>query len=129
MLYPAYVHKDEGSAYGLTFPDFPGCFAGADELDQIPAAAQEAVEVYFEGEDISVPAPSAPERWIGDERFEGGYWLLVDIKTEFLSTVPVRLNISLPEGLVGQIDRYAAEHKLTRSGFLARAAELAMRTH
>ena len=27
MLYPVYVHKDQDSAYGLTFPDFEGCFS------------------------------------------------------------------------------------------------------
>ena len=32
MLYPVYVHKDPDSAYGVTFPDFPGCFSAADEL-------------------------------------------------------------------------------------------------
>jgi predicted RNase H-like HicB family nuclease len=24
MLYPAYIHKDEDSAYGAASPDFPG---------------------------------------------------------------------------------------------------------
>jgi metal-responsive CopG/Arc/MetJ family transcriptional regulator len=38
----------------------------------------------------------------------------------------VRLNISLPANLVGEIDRYAAEHHMTRSGFLAKAAQQAM---
>lgn len=79
MLYPVYVHKDEGSAYGLTFPDFPGCFSAADELADLPRIAQEAAEVHFEGEDMPIPAPSAPEQWQGDERFEGGCWMLVDI--------------------------------------------------
>jgi hypothetical protein len=31
MLYPVYVHKDPDSAYGVTFPDFPGCFSAAAE--------------------------------------------------------------------------------------------------
>ena len=43
MLYPVYVHKDEGSAYGLTFPDFPGCFSAADDLADLPGIDQEAV--------------------------------------------------------------------------------------
>lgn len=33
----------------------------------------------------------------------------------------MRINISLPENLVRNIDRYAKKHHLTRSGFLARA--------
>jgi metal-responsive CopG/Arc/MetJ family transcriptional regulator len=46
----------------------------------------------------------------------------VDIDVSRLSTKPVRINISLPENLVQDIDRYAKSHHLTRSGFLAKAA-------
>jgi predicted RNase H-like HicB family nuclease len=79
MLYPVYVHKDEGSAYGLTFPDFPGCFSAADKLADLPSMAQEAVEVHFEGEDMEIPLPSTPEQWAADKRFEGGHWMFVEI--------------------------------------------------
>lgn len=47
MLYPVYVHKDEGSAYALTFPGLSGCFSAADELTDLPGMAQERVEVHF----------------------------------------------------------------------------------
>lgn len=127
MLYPVYVHKDADSAYGLSFPDFPGCFSAADELADLPRMAQEAVEVHFEGEDSDIPEPSTPEQWAADERFQGGYWMLVEIDLARVSAKPVRLNISLPEYLVRQIDAYAAAHHQSRSGFLARAAEEAMR--
>ena len=126
MFYPVYVHKDEGSAYGLTFPDFPGCFSAADELNDLPRMAQEAVEVHFDGEDIAIPAPSTPEQWAGDERFEGGYWMLVEIDLAKIRSQPIRINISLPEYLVSQIDGYAKSHHMSRSGFLAKAAEMAM---
>ena len=50
MLYPAYIHiGDEQHAYGVTFPDFPGCFSAADEWEDLPRMIQEAAEVYFEG--------------------------------------------------------------------------------
>ena len=39
-----------------------------------------------------------------------------------LSKRPVRLNVSLPEGLVKRIDAYAKTYHLTRSEFLAKAA-------
>ena len=63
MLYPAYVHKDADSAYGVTFPDFPGCFSAADELDDLPRLAQEAVEVSFDAETDAIPAPTSPDAW------------------------------------------------------------------
>ncbi len=126
MLYPVYVHKDEGSAYGLTFPDFPGCFSAADELANLPRMAQEAVEVYFDGEKMKIPVPSSLEQWDGDERFIGGYWMLVEIDLAKIRSQPVRLNISLPEYLVSRIDSYAKAHHMSRSGFLAIAAERVM---
>ena len=50
MLYPVYVHVgDSKHAHGVTFPDFPGCFAAADEWADLPAAIQEAVQAHFHG--------------------------------------------------------------------------------
>jgi predicted RNase H-like HicB family nuclease len=126
MLYPVYVHKDPKSAYGVTFPDFPGCFSASDDLEGLSRLAQEAVEVHFEGEDVEIPPPTAIEEIAADPTYEGGFWLLIDIDLTKVNTKSVRLNISLPARLVGEIDRYAAEHHMTRSGFLARAAEQAM---
>lgn len=122
MLFPLYVHRDEGSAYGGTFPDIPGCFTAADALSDLPRMAQEAFEVHFEGEDVEIPTPSAIDRWMDDADFRDGFWLMVDIDLARVNAKPVRLNISLPNALVQRIDRYAETHHMTRSGFLARAA-------
>lgn len=43
-LGPVYIHKDADTAYGVTFPDFPGCFSAADEMADLPRMAQEAVD-------------------------------------------------------------------------------------
>lgn len=123
MLYPLYVHHDEGSSYGGTFPDIPGCFTAADELADLPRMAQEAVEVHFDGEDIEIPPPSDITRWKDDADYQGGCWLLVDIDLAQVNAKPQRLNVSLPAYLVQRIDRYAETHHMTRSGFLARAAQ------
>jgi predicted RNase H-like HicB family nuclease len=80
MLYPVYVHKDQDSAYGLTFPDFDGCFSAADEIQDIQRMTQEAVEVHFEGKEIPLPKPFSPEQWLDDDRFQGGFWLMVDLE-------------------------------------------------
>lgn len=128
MLYPVYVHPgDAKHAHGVTFPDFPGCFAAADDWADLPAAIQEAVQAHFHGEGArAVPAPTALETLAADPQFEGGVWLLADIDLSSIDTTPVRLNISLPANLVEQIDAYVRDHGATRSGFLARAAREAM---
>lgn len=123
MLYPVYIHMgDAKHAHGVTVPDFPGCFSAADTWDELPANIQEAIEVYCEGEDMDIPAPTPLETLVAKSKYKGGVWMLVDVDVSQLSTRPVRLNVSLPEGLVKRIDAYAKTHHLTRSGFLAKAA-------
>ncbi len=128
MLYPVYVHPgDKSHAHGVTFPDFPGCFSAADDWADLPRLIQEAVEVYFEGEAGDIPPPTPLEVLAHDPAYAGGTWLLVDIDLELVNPRRVRLNVSLPAPLVARIDRYAAAHHLSRSGFLAQAAERRLR--
>lgn len=47
--YIVIVHKDENSAYGMTFPDAPGCFSAADEASDLFSMAAEALELWGEG--------------------------------------------------------------------------------
>jgi len=47
--YIGIVHKDESSAYGITFPDAPGCFSAADVSDDLFAMAKEALELWVDG--------------------------------------------------------------------------------
>lgn len=127
MLYPVYVHMGNAKeAHGVTFPDFPGCFSAADEWAGLPAAIQEAVQAHFHGEPEAVPSPTPLEKLANHPDYQGGVWLLADIDLSRIDTKPVRLNISLPANLVQQIDEYASTHHLTRSGFLAKAAQQAM---
>lgn len=123
MLYLVYVHKDEGSAYGAEFPDFPGCFAAADELKDLPAAAQEATEAHFGADSDPIPAPTAPEVWAKSKTYRDGFWLLVDIDLNQIRPRAVRVNISLPQALVGRIDAEAHRRGQSRSAFLVMAAE------
>lgn len=123
MLYPIYVHKDENSAYGAVFPDFPGCFAAADDLQELPRAAQEAAEAHFGADDEPIPAASSPEAWATDPDYSGGFWMLVEIDLAKVRAKAVRLNISLPENLLQRIDLAAKVRGQSRSAFLATAAE------
>ena len=129
MLYPIYVHKEEGSAYAASFPDFAGCFTAADDLQALPAAANEAVQAHFGADDEPIPAPSAPEAWADDPDYQDGFWLLVDVDIARVRARAVRLNISLPENLLQRIDGAARLRGQSRSAFLAMAAEHEMRDH
>ena len=128
MLYPVYIHVgDEKTAHGMIFADFPGCFSAADEWQDIPRMAQEALECHMAGEDIDLPIPSALPELTRNPAYRDGVWLLVDIDVSRSETAPKRVNISLPQHLLVEIDAYAQAHGATRSGFLAEAARAAMR--
>jgi len=118
--YTAVVHQDEGSAYGLSFPDLPGCFAAADTWDDIPVKAAEAFDLYFE--DCAEPDPRPlsvlrrdPE--VAAQLVEGATLIVVPYIAP--DGVQVRANISLDRGLLRAIDETAKARRMTRSAFLA----------
>jgi predicted RNase H-like HicB family nuclease len=129
MLYPVYVHVgDEVHAYGVTVPDFPGCFSAADDVQDLPRMVQEAIELSCEGEDMELPEPTPLAELANDPEYVGGVWMLIDVDTSRLETKAVRINITLPQGLLNKVDSHVKElgKGATRSGFLAQAARLAM---
>ena len=128
MIYPVYVHKDENSAYGVTIPNFPGCFSAADKWDDIPVMIQEAVELYCDGEDIDIPQPTPLDEVMKNTDYDGGTWMSVDIDVSKLQTEIVQVNINLNQNLLNDIDQYAKNHKLSRSRFLSMAAKKALST-
>lgn len=125
MKYPLYVWKDKGSAYGATFPDLPGVNTSGETLEELERNAQEAVELMYEDGDQDVPAPThdinSLRRMFSKD--DGGFWLFVEIDLTKIGSKAVRLNISLPDRLVQQIDAAAKARRMTRSAFLALAAQ------
>jgi predicted RNase H-like HicB family nuclease len=47
--YLAHVHKDAGSDFGVSFPDFPGCVSAGSTLEEARAMAAEALALHIEG--------------------------------------------------------------------------------
>ena len=125
MKFPVLVHKDDTSSYGATLPDIPGCFSGGDTLEETIENIQTAVELFYHGEtDITPPQPSPIEDLMAsDLHTEGGFWVMVDIDFSFLSPKIVRVNITVPEYKLKQIDRAAKARGLSRSAFLVGSAE------
>ena len=124
MRYPAYVHGgDDDHAFGAIVPDFPGCFAAADNVNDLEAGVQEAIELYCEGEGLGIPEPSDVGELMKDEQYEGGSWMLVSVDIRKLETRTKRVNISFPVNLLVLVDERRAGLHLSRSAFLAMAAE------
>jgi predicted RNase H-like HicB family nuclease len=114
-------------AFGVSFPDCPGCTAmGKDEneayANAIDALSEWIHDMQTEGE---APKPSRMEDLRRDPDVvatlaEGGVFLAVPLVIE--SGRPVKANISLDRGLLDAIDAAAKRSGLTRSSFLASAA-------
>ncbi|MDZ7823277.1 MAG: type II toxin-antitoxin system HicB family antitoxin [Ahrensia sp.] len=127
--YLALIHKDEGSAWGISFPDFPGCFSAADEEADIIANAMEALELYLEDDARDLPTPASSEKLRSDPEIaaalaQGAY--LMAIPFFFNSGRTERINITLNKGLLKMIDEEASRRKMTRSAFIAQSAEREM---
>ncbi|MDO6722649.1 type II toxin-antitoxin system HicB family antitoxin [Celeribacter halophilus] len=123
MYYWAIVHHDEGSAYGVTFPDLEGCFAAADDQEKVMSAAIEALDLYFED---ATEAPAAKSLNTVHEIYkedlaEGAYLIQVPLIPR--TTKSVRVNLSFDQGLLSAIDNAADRVGLNRSAFLAMAAK------
>ena len=119
--YFAVVHKDADSAFGVTFPDLPGCFSAADDLEDVTANASEALDLFFEDAAPVMPMPIEDARRIAAEDLAAGAFL-VAVPLLSRDTTSTRVNISLERGVLADIDTAAAARRLTRSGFIAQAA-------
>jgi predicted RNase H-like HicB family nuclease len=58
--YIGLMHKDEGTSYGVSFPDVPGCISAGDTFEEAVANAAEALAGHFaairaDGETIPTP--------------------------------------------------------------------------
>jgi predicted RNase H-like HicB family nuclease len=126
--YIALIHKQADSDYGVSFPDLPGCVTAGASLDEARRMAGEALDLHVEGmiaDGEAVPEPSTLETIMDDAQNREAVAILVPL--EDAPARAVRVNITLPEPDLREIDRYAEAHGLTRSGFLLTAARHAMR--
>ena len=122
MLFPVYVHQADNGSLGVTIPDFPGCFSGADDWQDLPRNVQEAIEVHCEGEDMEIPVPSQLEELRGNPDYEGGQWVFIDVNLDALDTRKERINLSVPVYALREIDTYVRAQGGNRSGFMVSVA-------
>lgn len=121
--YLALVEKQEDSAFGVRFPDIPGCFSAADEQNDVVANAVEALQLW--AEDMPMPPPSSHDQILEMEGVRsalasGSYLVAVPLIEN--DTAVVRANVTFERGVLRAIDKVAQERGLTRSAFLADAA-------
>ena len=114
-------------AYGIVFPDLPGCTAMGDSVEEARVNAIDAIAdwVLEMGGAEASPQPSSLDAVMQSPKgrraiAEGASLITVPLLIE--SGRSVRANISMDQGVLAAIDAAAAERGLTRSSFLASAA-------
>lgn len=125
----ALIHEERG-VFGISFPDFPGCISTGDSFDEAVVRGEQALRLHIDGmlEDGEV-MPFL--RSAGDIMTDPA--MADDVAGAAAYAMPfpvpekaVRINITIDEALLRQIDQGAAARGISRSGFLAAAAKASL---
>jgi predicted RNase H-like HicB family nuclease len=126
MRYVALIHKEPDTAFGVQFPDVPGCFSAGDSLEEASRNAVEALGGHvrwLEADGEPVPLPRTLDAIVADpdlaEEREGAVFVSIPLVRDLGSTT--RINVSLDFGLLQAIDDEARTRGQTRSAFIASA--------
>ena len=124
MNYPVVIHKDKRSDYGVTVPDLQGCFSAGRTMEEALENAREAILCHIEGlllDEELIPKPTSIETYRTDSQYKNGLWALVTIDLAELSGKAKRVNITVPERFLNQVDHFAKEKGESRSGLFVTA--------
>ena len=123
------LHEENG-AFGVSFPDFPGCISGGGTAEEAYFKGLQALSFHIDGmvEDGD-PLPHIHSLTelvpaLQSETRQGA--IIVPYVVDVVGKAQ-RINVSIEEGLLAQIDRDAAERGESRSAFLAEAARARLR--
>jgi len=114
----------KAGAYGVTFPDLPGCVAMGKTMDGALAGATDALRDWIEATEesgVKVPRPSALEVLRRDPEVRAALASGASIATVPLvrdTGKPVKANLSIDSGVLAALDEEASRRKLTRSAFV-----------
>ena len=131
MNFSVVIHSDDNS-FGATVPDLPGCFSAGETLDEVLEDIQEAILCHIEGllsDDAAEGAPLAAKIPFPlpikvhqkNKDFRDGIWAIVNVDLSQLSGKAKRVNITMPERILSQVDSFANQIGESRSGLLVAA--------
>lgn len=118
-VYPALLHKDPASDYGVEFPDFPGCVTAGRTIEEALRLAPEALALHVKGmveDGLRIPTPSS----LADVSVPRGVLVTV---VELPPSEAVRVNLTVPAIDLALIDRFVRSHEgESRSGVMVKGA-------
>ncbi len=121
MHYVAIIDKDPESAYGVEFPEVPGCYSAADSFSDILPNAIEALSLFFEdGEPAPARGIEVVREQVAGRIAEGAVLMMIPFIRDRKRVV--RVNLSLEKGFLDTLDETARIRGMTRSAFVQKAA-------
>jgi predicted RNase H-like HicB family nuclease len=128
--YIAIVHKEATSDFGVSFPDFPGCITAGKNIDEAKDMAQEALSLHIQGmleDGDQLSVPSRLEEIMSDPDYANAIAYLV-VSVPDAKPRTIRVNVTVPEMTLKQIDAAARKRGMSRSSFLVHAAQNAIQS-
>jgi predicted RNase H-like HicB family nuclease len=114
----------KAGAYGVSFPDLPGCVAMGKTMDAALTNAADALRDWVEATEEGggkVPRARALETLRRDLEVKAALAAGASIATVPLvreTGKPVKANLSIDSGVLAALDEEAQRRKLTRSAFI-----------
>ncbi len=125
MRYPIAIEPSgKATAYGVVFPDLPGCFSAGDTLDEAVTNSKEAANLWIEeqlDEGLKIPSPSSLEEIAKKPEFKNWIVSYVDVDLSQFSDKIQRINITLPTRVLRRLDQKAKAAGISRSGYIAQS--------
>ncbi len=122
----ALIHEEAG-AFGISFPDFPGCVSTAETADDAIFRGKQALSLHLDGmieDGEAIPAPRTLNALFADAEFRRASTAAIVAALDLeLPGKLVRVNISIDDALLRMIDAAAKSSGMTRSAFMAAAAK------
>jgi predicted RNase H-like HicB family nuclease len=121
----ALIHEEDG-AFGVSFPDFPGCTTVGNSLDNAAAKATDVIAFHADSmvsDGITLPRIRTLSELSEDKDFiEDSYNAVVIAVSYQPPGRAVRINMTIDESLLDRIDQAAKRVGETRSSYFASAA-------
>jgi len=126
--YYAILEKDDDTLWSVNFPDLPGCISAGETDDEAVQNAVLALRDWMEtqAEGVTIPAPSSIEALRARTDIEPGL-SIIRVPVTAKSGRAVRVNVTIDETMLSAIDEAAMRRGMSRSAFLASAAETELR--
>lgn len=123
--YIALIRKEEGSCYGVDFPDFPGCIAAGNTVEEAQARAVSVLDFHVEGmaeDGDPLPKPTSLDDILKDPDSRDGLVLATQVPLADKKQKKTKVDVTIPGDVLKQVDQYVNKTEgVNRSSFFAGA--------